>query len=56
MLDYDDDLYGQLLQVDFITRVRDIARFDSADLLVKQLDRDIKTIRSSLASYRDLRD
>lgn len=56
LLDYDGDLYGQLLQVDFITHVRDIARFDSADLLVEQLDRDIKTIRSSLASYRNSRD
>ncbi len=56
LLDYDGDLYGQLLQVDFITHVRDIARFDSADRLVQQLDRDIKTIRSSLASYRNSRD
>jgi riboflavin kinase/FMN adenylyltransferase len=56
LLDYDGDLYGQLLQVDFITHVRDIARFDSADRLVQQLDRDIKTIRSSLASDRNSRD
>jgi riboflavin kinase/FMN adenylyltransferase len=56
LLDYDDDLYGQQLQVDFITKVRDIARFDSADRLVEQLDLDIKTIRSSLASFRSSRD
>lgn len=49
LLDYAGDLYGQMLQVDFATRVRDIARFDSADDLVKQLRKDLETIRSQLA-------
>ena len=34
LLDYDGDLYGQTLLVDVVIRVRDIARFDSAQSLV----------------------
>jgi riboflavin kinase/FMN adenylyltransferase len=56
LLDYDGDLYDRILQVDLITRVRDIARFDSAAQLVKQLDQDIQTIRSRMANHRDARD
>jgi riboflavin kinase/FMN adenylyltransferase len=56
LLDFDADLYEQVLLVDFIARVRDIARFDSADRLVEQLDQDVETIRSRLAPYRVSRD
>lgn len=45
LLDYSGDLYRTRLQVDFIRRVRDIARFESVDLLVQQLHRDIDTVR-----------
>ena len=39
----------QVLLVDFLMQVRDIARFDSAQRLVEQLDQDINTIRTNLA-------
>ncbi len=45
LLDYSGDLYGQRLQVDLLTQVRDIARFDSAEQLVEQLQRDVLAIR-----------
>lgn len=45
IVDYQGDLYGSRLHVDFIGRVRDIARFDSIDLLVRQLERDVATVR-----------
>ncbi|WP_146524279.1 riboflavin biosynthesis protein RibF [Novipirellula artificiosorum] len=48
LLDYTGDLYDQPLIVDFVIRVRDIARFDSQQQLVAQLNRDIKSIRNSL--------
>ncbi len=51
LLDFDGDLYGQTLLVDFVTRVRDIARFDSVEKLQEQLDRDIATIRNRLANF-----
>jgi riboflavin kinase/FMN adenylyltransferase len=52
LLDYDGDLYGQTLLVDVVLRVRDIARFDSAQSLVGQLNRDIEFIRTRLSSLR----
>ncbi len=52
LLDYDGDLYGRLLPVDVEIRVRDIARFDSAQSLVGQLNQDVDFIRSRLAPLR----
>ena len=48
LLDYTGDLYGKTLKVDFITRVRDIARFESANELADQLKLDVQTIRERL--------
>lgn len=48
LIDFDRDLYGQTLTVDFVARVRDIARFDSPEDLVAQLNRDIASVRSVL--------
>ncbi len=53
LLDFDGDLYGQTLLVDFVVHVRDIARFDSAEMLAEQLARDVNTIRSRLAVFRE---
>ena len=53
VLDYDNDLYGRRLQVDFLQRVRDVIRFDSSDDLVTQLKQDISTIREILLTSLD---
>ncbi len=47
LLDFQGDLYGQRLQVDFVGRVRDIARFESVESLVEQLHRDIHAVRET---------
>lgn len=47
LLDYDGDLYGQTLHVDLVSRVRDIARFESASDLAEQLARDVQSIRDT---------
>ena len=49
LLDFRGDLYGQRLVVDFHTRVRNIARFDSPEQLIQQLAQDIQIVRDSLA-------
>ena len=46
--DFQADLYGETLLVDFHTRVRDIARFDSPEQLVQQMHVDIGTIRQRM--------
>lgn len=50
LLDYIGDLYQQSLLVDFATRVRDIARFDSPEQLADQLALDVQMIRDQLAT------
>ena len=48
LLDYTGDLYGQTLSVDLAMRVRDIARFDSAADLARQLAVDVESVRERL--------
>jgi riboflavin kinase/FMN adenylyltransferase len=45
LLDFDSDLYGQTLQVDFLQRLRGERRFDSAGALVEQMHEDVARTR-----------
>jgi riboflavin kinase / FMN adenylyltransferase len=45
VLDLDEDLYGQRVGLDFITRLRDMERFDSVDALVEQVAEDVRQTR-----------
>lgn len=45
LLDFDGDLYGKTVTVEFIHRLRDIARFDTAEALMHQLQIDINQAR-----------
>lgn len=45
LLGFEGNLYGRLLQVDFVRRVRDIARFDSTDALCRQMRADIDQVK-----------
>lgn len=42
MIGLDEVLYGEPLEVDFLTRLRDIQSFDSVDALIQQLGRDMQ--------------
>lgn len=53
LLDFDHSLYGQLLEVDFIERLRGITQFDSADALSQQLAGDLRETRN-LARHLEL--
>lgn len=48
-LDYDGDLYGQRVEVEFLHHVRDVVRFESPEALVLQLHQDIAEIRRVLS-------
>ena len=41
LLDYEGDLYGQRLRVEFVSRMRDQKKFDSAEALRRQLLSDV---------------
>ena len=42
IVDFDESIYGQILEVDFVDRIRDVCQFDSTDELVAQLNRDVE--------------
>jgi riboflavin kinase/FMN adenylyltransferase len=48
LLDFDDDVYGESLQLDLIDRVRDEVRFDGVDALVAQIHADVQWVRERL--------
>jgi riboflavin kinase / FMN adenylyltransferase len=45
LLDFEGDLYGRRLRLDFAARLRGERRFDSAEALVEQMDRDVVQTR-----------
>jgi riboflavin kinase / FMN adenylyltransferase len=45
LLDRDVDLYGQVLRVEFLNRLRGERRFDSVEALVEQMRRDVERTR-----------
>ena len=48
VLDFDGDLYGQNLGVEFVHRLRGMAKFDSVGELVAQMDEDVLQTRQLL--------
>jgi riboflavin kinase/FMN adenylyltransferase len=45
LLDYDGDLYGTSLRVEFLKRLRGEKRFESVEALVEQMGRDVREAR-----------
>ena len=54
LLDFDGDLYGQTLRIDFLARLRGERRFESPEALVEQMRIDIERTRE-LCRGRDQR-
>ncbi len=50
LLDFQGDLYGQRITIEFFERLRGEERFDDIEQLVAQIDRDVETTRELLAS------
>jgi riboflavin kinase / FMN adenylyltransferase len=50
LLDFDDDIYGTDLRLEFIARLRDEEKFGSVPELVEQIHRDVAQTRSVLNS------
>lgn len=50
LFDFDEDLYGQRIEVSLIAHLRDEAKFDGIDALVAQMDRDCDEARRVLSA------
>lgn len=48
LLDFDGDLYGRVLDVEFVDFIRPDRKFESADALVEQMKDDVAAVRKSL--------
>jgi riboflavin kinase / FMN adenylyltransferase len=55
LIDFDGDLYGSTLRLDFIARLRGERRFDTAAALVAQMRGDVEQTRAILASAANRR-
>lgn len=53
LLDFDRDIYGETVRVDFLARLRDVMPFGSAEELVEQMQEDRERARSYFASHAE---
>ncbi len=51
VFDFDGDLYGREIEVEFVARLRDEERFESLDAMVEQMHRDAAAARRALADH-----
>jgi riboflavin kinase/FMN adenylyltransferase len=49
LFDFDGDLYGEWVRIEWVERLRDVKRFASAEALQQQLERDRTRAREVLA-------
>ncbi|MFC3129746.1 bifunctional riboflavin kinase/FAD synthetase [Coralloluteibacterium stylophorae] len=52
LFDFDGDLYGRRIEVEFVARLRDEEKFDTLDALVVQMDADAALARRILGATR----
>jgi riboflavin kinase/FMN adenylyltransferase len=50
LLDFDDDLYGEVGRVSFLTRLRGEERFESIEALVRQIGLDVAATRAAVSA------
>ena len=53
LLDFDDDLYGELLKVTVCAKVREQTKFSSSEELVAQIRTDVAAVREVLGPTRE---
>ncbi|MGB5163898.1 MAG: bifunctional riboflavin kinase/FAD synthetase [Woeseiaceae bacterium] len=51
IFNFDEDIYGEYISVDFVQRLRSEEKYDSVDALVAQMHRDADNAKSVLANY-----
>ena len=54
LLDFDGDIYGEEVRVDFIEHLRGVIAFDSVAALIEQMQRDVERARNTVDDYNRL--
>src|SRR5690554_3950174 len=49
ILDFEKDIYGQDISIEFLERIRDEFKFEKIDDLIKQIEKDIEYVRENFA-------
>lgn len=55
LFDFDGDLYGRRIGVEFVRKLRDELKFDDLDAMVRQIDRDAEQARGILVDDEEAR-
>ena len=50
LFDFDGDLYGRRIEVEFVRKLRDESKFDDLDAMVRQIERDAAEARMTLGT------
>lgn len=50
LLDFDRDIYGQQLKLEFVTRIRDELKFESVDALIQKIGEDVEKTQEILGA------
>jgi riboflavin kinase/FMN adenylyltransferase len=45
LLDFEGDLYGRVIDVSFVRRIREEKRFSGVEELIRQISRDVEVVR-----------
>jgi len=53
LLDFENSIYGEPVEVDFVSRIRDVRQFGSPAELVKQLKLDVDSTRKLSRQFSD---
>jgi len=53
IFDFDEDIYGRRIQVEFVSRLRNEQRFESVEVMTRQLHKDAAAAREILAQTGD---
>ena len=53
VLDFEGDLYGREVRLEFVERLRDEEKYDSVEALLEQIDLDVARTRDILGRDRD---
>ncbi|MFQ5469231.1 MAG: bifunctional riboflavin kinase/FAD synthetase [Gammaproteobacteria bacterium] len=56
LFEFDGNIYGKHIQIEFLKKIRDEKRFDSVDALIKQINLDVKQARAYFGSRMDCAD